>query len=114
MPQPKPSEVKSQKSEEAVGKATALKKANSEAAQTLASHFGPERWKRIIQQCSNHAMRASAIETLAGKMTATRKEWHPDNAALALAAAAIGFLCAIGSTASADDQAAYEAALKPL
>ena len=95
-------------------KVAALKKANSEAAQSLAAHFGPERWKRIITQCSNHAMRASSIESLAGKMITTRKQWHPDNAALALAAAAIGFLCAIGSTASADDQAAYEAALKPL
>lgn len=93
-------------------KVTPFKK--DEAALALAAHFGPERWKRIIKQCAQRGMHAAHIQTLADRMIGTRQRWWPDNTALALAAAAIGFLCAIGSAPTAEDEAAYEAALKPL
>ena len=91
-------------------KIAALHADNVRACTDLAAHFGAERWARIIQQCERQGLRVADIESLCGKMRRTRREWHPGNEHIALHAAAIGLLIAIGSAPTDDDVKAFESA----
>jgi hypothetical protein len=97
-------------SDETAAKIAALRAENAQACKDLAAHLGAERWERIIKQCERQGIRASDIESLCGKMRRTRHEWHPNNATLALQAAAMGLVIEIGSSPSEADVQAFEAA----
>jgi hypothetical protein len=95
-------------------KLAALHADNALATQDLSAQIGAERWERVIKQCEAQGMNVPQIESLCGKMRRTRREWHPNNEAAALASASIGLLIAIGSAPNDDDVKAFEATLAPL
>ncbi len=92
--------------------AAAIAAANTQAQTDLSAALGAERWGRLLKQSREQGIDAAQLTSLCGKLVRTRSEWHPRNAAAALQAACIGLLCALGSSPTDADTAAFEAALK--
>lgn len=81
---------------------------NKAAADALQQHFGAERWQRIQAMAWAAGVDDAQLRSLCGKMSRTRKEWHPQNAQAALHAAAIGLLITLGGHPSPQDVEAFE------
>lgn len=97
--------------DEAQSKAEALRKANADAVQMLGNYFGGERWSKLLQRAQRSGMSVEGITALAGQMIQTRKAHHPRNERAALIGAALGFMCAIGMSPSAQETQSFESAL---